>query len=275
MNRPSVFAPFAVLLVSCSFAPPGTPADGCAYRCAYALESLGMTLNALRERSQPGKPFDDDTWMLLEGERGLIGTALPGPDAATVPVRGDFVTFSRELLLSRPDLFGVRDPSELVLDGIPDIAADGTTDVAFNQVVAGGRVQDARATVRIFRNRTLRAVFSSLRVVPRIPPARVTPDQALRAARAVKTPDGAPFLPKGAPDLVVEEGRPRGAFQLRYWVYGGTPRLCPPGRCIWPKDGLERPGGPTEPHGAKVSVDARTGVAAFGEYGRIYLDGPP
>jgi hypothetical protein len=177
--------------------------------------------------------------MLLRSEQtGLVESALPGPDAGYVAVRGDFVSYARRLLLSRPDLFGIRDPSQLVLDGTPDVADDGTTDVTFTQYVAGGRVLETGVTVRIAKNRTLRAVNGSLRAIRRVLPAKLTAEQALVLARAVKTKTCGKFYPVSAELVVEQEGSTE--YILNYNVDGGT------------ADGA-----------AAARVNARTGKASF------------
>lgn len=234
----SPFAPLAVLLLSCAYTPAGTPAKkvGFALR-APSMKDLDWKVRAMVFRAsepppppppeptaaskRPGWAFDERTWMLLRGEQtGLVESALPGPDAGYVAVRGDFVSYSRRLLLSRPDLFGIRDPSQLVLDGTPDVADDGTTDVIFKQFVAGGRVLETGVTVRIAKNRTLRAVHGSLRAIRRVLPATITAEQALVLARAVKTSTCGKFRPISA-ELVAEQGGST-TYILNYNVDGVT-----------------------------------------------------
>jgi hypothetical protein len=178
--------------------------------------------------------------MLLRGEQtGLVESALPGPDAGYVAVRGDFVSYSRGLLLSRPDLFGIRDPAQLVLDGIPSVDDnDGTTDVTFKQIVAGGRVLETGVTVRIAKNRTLRAVNGSLRAIRRVLPAKITAEQALVLARAVKTNTCGKFYHVSAELVAEQEGSIE--YILNYNVDGAT------------ADGA-----------AAARVNARTGKASF------------
>jgi|GEM_PF-3712831 len=234
----SPFAPLAVLLLSCAYVPAGTPAKKVAFALrAPGTKDLDWTIREMVLRAsepppppppeptaaslRPGWAFDERTWMLLRSEQtGLVESALPGPDAGYVAVRGDFVSYARRLLLSRPDLFGIRDPSQLVLDGTPDVADDGTTDVTFRQYVAGGRVLETGITVRIAKNRTLRAVNGSLRAIRRVLPATITAEQALVLARAVKTSTCGKFRPISAELVAEQEGST--TYILNYNVDGVT-----------------------------------------------------
>jgi hypothetical protein len=205
---------------------------------------LGASLPACSAPSRPtvaAEPFEDDTWMLLRGDQtGLVEVALPGPDAEPVFATGDFVAFARDLIVAHPALFGVRDPATLVLNGT-EVAADGTTDVSFRQVVSGGRVLETDLLVRIAKDGSLRAVIGSLRAIDGpLPPATITPAQAIAAAAQVTTPDGDAFTPVGDAELVVEQIDGTTTYGLRYAIDGTTAN------------------GP-----AQVRVNARTGVASF------------